>query len=121
MISYKSWRIIDGKPRWVILDEIGTITNRTPNKCELKRLDKFPEKDGRGNPRHYNSTNTCDRCREQGIIERLVINNALREKDRDGNETGRLICHKCYMKDYNDRPDSHKNIIKSFADCRTGN
>lgn len=35
---YKSYRIIDGKPKWVIVDENGDIVNRSPNKEELKSL-----------------------------------------------------------------------------------
>lgn len=52
MIYYKAWRIIDGKPaRWVIIDENGKIVNKNPIKDELKKLDKFLEKDGRIRPR----------------------------------------------------------------------
>lgn len=51
MAYYKSYRIIDGKPRWLIEDENGNIINRNPCKGELKGLEKFPEKDGRSNPR----------------------------------------------------------------------
>jgi len=39
-MKYKSYRIIDGKPRWVIVDETGNIVNRNPNKDELKGLKK---------------------------------------------------------------------------------
>lgn len=46
-MKYKAYRIINGKPRWVIVDENGDIVNRNSSKCELKGLDKFPEKDGR--------------------------------------------------------------------------
>lgn len=37
---YKSYRIIDGKPRWIIVDETGKIVNRNPSKDELKGLKK---------------------------------------------------------------------------------
>lgn len=37
--KYISIRIIDGKPRKVIVDEIGNIANRKPNKIELKNLE----------------------------------------------------------------------------------
>lgn len=50
-MEYKSYRIIDGRPRWVIIDENGKIVNRCPTKEELKELNKFPEKDGRSNSR----------------------------------------------------------------------
>ena len=39
MIKYKSNRIIDGKPRWIITDENGKIINRNQTKEELKGLD----------------------------------------------------------------------------------
>ena len=35
---YKSYRIIDGKPRWIIIDKDENIINRNPNKEELKGL-----------------------------------------------------------------------------------
>lgn len=44
---YKSYRIIDGKPRWIIVDENGNIVNKNPTKEELKGLEKFHQKDGR--------------------------------------------------------------------------
>jgi len=37
-MEYKSYRIIDGKPRWVIVDETGNIVNRNPSKDELNDL-----------------------------------------------------------------------------------
>lgn len=36
MTYYKSWRIIDRKPRWIIVDDNGNITNKNPTKEELK-------------------------------------------------------------------------------------
>jgi len=39
---YKSYRIIDGKPRWVIVDETSKIVNRNPSKDELKGLKTEP-------------------------------------------------------------------------------
>ncbi len=38
---YISYSIIDGKPKWVIVDKNGNITNRNPNKIELKNLEIF--------------------------------------------------------------------------------
>lgn len=35
---YKSKRIIDGKAKWIVIDEHGNIVNRNPNKEELKKL-----------------------------------------------------------------------------------
>ncbi len=42
MIYYTSIRLIDGKPRKVIVDEIGNIVNRNPSKGELEELSKEP-------------------------------------------------------------------------------
>lgn len=41
-MNYKSYRIIDGKPRWVIVDETGKVINRIPSKEELKDLEEEP-------------------------------------------------------------------------------
>lgn len=38
MIEYKAWRIINGKPRWIITDERANIINRYPDKEDLKDL-----------------------------------------------------------------------------------
>lgn len=38
MTNYKSYRIIDGKPKWTIVDEYGKIVNKDPSKEELKCL-----------------------------------------------------------------------------------
>lgn len=35
-MGYKDWRIIDGKARWVIVDEYGNIINKEPSKEQLK-------------------------------------------------------------------------------------
>ena len=35
-MEYKSNRIIDGKPKWVIIDENGDIVNKNPSKEKLK-------------------------------------------------------------------------------------
>ncbi len=45
--KYTSTRIIDGKPRIVIVDETGKIVNRSPSKDELKGLEKEIVKDSR--------------------------------------------------------------------------
>lgn len=51
--TYTSIRLIDSKPKKVIVDESGKIINRNPIKSELKDLGKFPEKDGRSNSRPH--------------------------------------------------------------------
>jgi hypothetical protein len=67
--------------------------------------------------RHYNRTNTCDICGN-----RLKSWDTYREHDKKGNWTGKWLCRSCWGKaDYNKRPDSINNIIKSLRDHRTGN
>lgn len=40
MTGYKSYRIIDGRPRKVVVDKNGEIINKNPSKEELKDLEK---------------------------------------------------------------------------------
>jgi len=44
MIGYRSYRIIDEKPRWVIVDDNGDIINKNPNKEELKNLEDYKKR-----------------------------------------------------------------------------
>lgn len=55
-MKYKSYRFVDGKARWIIVDENENIVNRNPSKDELKGIKRFPEKDGRSNSRNKNYT-----------------------------------------------------------------
>jgi hypothetical protein len=48
---YVDWRIVDGKPRRIVVDEAGKAINKCANKEELKELNMFPGKDGRGRTR----------------------------------------------------------------------
>jgi hypothetical protein len=65
MTNYKSIRIIDRKPRQVIVDENSNIVNRNPTKERLKGLKEFPEKDGRSKHRPY------AKCTEEGLLNEL--------------------------------------------------
>jgi hypothetical protein len=73
------------------------------------------------NEKKYNETNTCDRCREYGKETKISSGKSFREKDKNGNWTGRWLCNSCRMKDNNDKPDSYKNIMKPVRNVRTGN
>lgn len=108
-MKYRSYRIIDGKPRWVIIDGEGRVVDRNPSKEELKlyQVQNFK----------HNETNICSRCKK----EKLVSEKALREYDTKGNLTGRWICFKCHMKEQNNKPYSYKNLIKQMAGRRIGN
>lgn len=50
--SYKAYRIIDEKPRWIIVDETGKIVNKNPNEEAVRGMTKFIEKDGRSNKKY---------------------------------------------------------------------
>jgi len=118
---YKSYRIIDGKPRWVIVDNTGNIINRNPSKEELKGLEKEKYKSQKTNSLNYNKTNTCDRCRDKDIKTELHPGNARRELNKEGDWTGRWLCPKCKADYYNNLPDSSNNIKKSLRYHRTEN
>jgi hypothetical protein len=60
------------------VDENGNIVNKNPNKEELKGLNKFPEKDGRSEPRcGYIVGDICYRC----IEEKNITNNSVLRPD----------------------------------------
>lgn len=111
MVEYKSYRIIGGKSRWVIVDGNGTIINRNPNKEKLKHslLWNF----------EHNETNTCNFIKENGEIcgNELKPGKTLKEYI-DNKWTGRWLCHKCYQKF---DPNSTNNIRKSLTNRRIGN
>lgn len=44
MIKYRSYRIIDRRPRWIIVDENENIINKNPDKEELKSLEDYKRK-----------------------------------------------------------------------------
>jgi len=44
MTMYNRYTIINGKPRWIIVDENGNIINESPTKEELKSLEVEPHK-----------------------------------------------------------------------------
>ena len=117
MTYYKSKRPVDGKPPiWVIVNENGKIINKNPSKDELKGLEieKIYVRNIVPKIRHYNLTDTCDRCQ----IGKLSPGKAHWEYDKYENETGKWICDECYRKF---DPNSFNNIHKSIRDCRTNN
>lgn len=102
---------------WIVVDKGKFIRN--PTKEDLMNA-KFMS---------YNKTNTCDRCKGENerdgkeLTDKNILypKNAKREKDKNGKETGKWLCHKCKAKDYNNMSGSYKNIIKSMGNYRTGN
>lgn len=114
MTYYTSIRLIDSKPRKVIVNKTGKIVNRNPSKDELKGLNKHFAEVYR--PRHYyNKTNTCDMC---GISFEKTVRGPLKEYNKEGNWTGKWDCRNCHQK-YD--PYSQHNLLKSVRNRRTGN
>lgn len=114
MSKYKDIIIVCRKSKWIIVDGHRKTINKCPTKEELNSIAKWNFK--------YNETETCDRCKENGIDTKLVSGKTYREKDKDGNETGRWICINCYSK-YMQKfdSDSQNNTRKTIANFRTGN
>lgn len=121
---YTSIRLIDDKPRKVIMDKTGNIVNRNPSKEELKDIEKEKHINARNRLRKhicYNETNTCDKCREEGKETKLITGFVRRQRDKNGEETGGWTCISCYQKDYNIRPGCGHDLKKSLRNHRTGN
>jgi len=129
-----STRIINGKPKNVIVDKNGKIVDRNPTKEELLYLEKeLCQKHVKNRSLiKYNETNTCDKIKKIGYSWRRCGNkliphaSAFQEKDRYGAPTGRWICIECYRKyRYHNfvkyDPNSTNNMIKLMADSRTNN
>lgn len=111
-ILYKSHRIIDGKPKLVIVDENGNIVNKNPSKEQLRltsKDDKIYFKKSVTRRVYYNKTNTCDRIKDNGhrCGNELIPTHAYQKYDKEGNWTGEWICRNCRQKE--------------LADCRNNN
>lgn len=121
--KYKAYTIVDGKSRWVIVNENGNIVDRDPRKEELegveKELHKIKKRLG------YVDGDICCRCIEDcNITDNSLLHpgNTYLEKDENGNETGRHICYKHWKIYYNKYcPNSSYSAIRSVTNCRTGN
>jgi hypothetical protein len=68
--------------------------------------------------KYYNRTNTCYRCGINFEKIKELGDHHRREYNKEGNWTGKWVCNRCYGK-YD--PNSTNNILKSVANCRTGN
>lgn len=110
MTNYKAWRMpgIGEKPRWVIVDETEKIVNKNPTNDKLKELKTFPENYKISKKDSYK---LCDRCNRP--FEDAGHGTHYREKIND-KQTGKIICHKCYMIDQNNKPDSSNNLRKEL-------
>lgn len=45
---------------------------------------------------YYNRTNTCDGC---GINFDIATSHPCRQQNKEGNWTGKWLCHNCYSKE----------------------
>lgn len=109
------------------MQTFGNIYYVKNEKCMIDLIDESDIVECRRRKEKYNETNTCPRIKEDGnVCEEQLIKTSkghpYRELDKNGNLTGRWICHKCYQKDYqkND-PNSKHNIRKALSDNRSGN
>jgi len=64
-MKYKSYRFVDGKARWVIVDEDGKIIDRILNKEEMKGLEKEIY------IRKYNHKGGSKRYTDEGLLDYL--------------------------------------------------
>jgi hypothetical protein len=108
----------------VVVDKTGKIINYSPTKEELKGLlgeqiyRNF--RDGRFRKENYNETNTCPMIKPDGTTcgKELIPHYTMRERDKDGKETGRWLCkncHSCYD------PNGQWFLLRSVENRRTGN
>ena len=103
---------------WIVIDKEKLIKNPTKEDLIGTKL------------KYYNKTNICDICREENKREGkkltyksvLYPKNALHEKDNNGKETDKWICHRHHVNAYERyNPNSQHNLIKSMRDHRVGN
>lgn len=105
MLTYKSYRIIDGRPRWVILDKDGNIFNRNPTKEQIKLSanKKFIPKAQR----------VCCICgSDRTFIQTNGTSSWFRDRDGHGDWTGKWLCNACYSKIQRELPNSYHNVMK---------
>lgn len=113
MTYYKSYNIIDGKPRWIVIDEDGKIVSKSPTKELLKIsiLEDLPRK--------------CNKCRNNDTYVdnsgRKVWLRYYGENNKEEWDGKSWICNNCYHKILNNIPNSYKNIIKLMTNSRNKN
>lgn len=125
-MPHKAWIFVNGRTRWVIKED-GKIINKNPTKEELRGLgvEPYKIKTGRLGRCGYKEGDVCHRCIEdKDVTDKSVLcrGNVCLEKNKDGKETGKYVCHKHWIRDYNKYdPNSCNNIQKSLRNCRTEN
>lgn len=114
MSKYRISVSIDGKNFfWIVVDNRRLIRNPTKEDRIGTKL------------KSYNKTNICSRCIEENNITDSSIlypGFASREKDKEGKETGRWICHNCHGKyERKNNINCLDNVKKSITNRRTHN
>lgn len=98
MMNYISIRIIDGKPRKVVVDETGKIVNKNPTKDELNGLKRFPEE---------NYVNNKDNRKKLKYTDKELLNYIIQFYKKYGRSpTMGDFAHKC---------PHYKTYIKHFG------
>lgn len=127
MTEYKSYRIVDGKPRWVIVDEDGKIVNINPSKEELKDLEIEKYKQKRNASSKYTNEDTykklkrykiCCNCKSHDTYITTSSWEQWHTHKCQKITCTEYLCHNCYNKL---DPNSYTNMRKSLANRRTGN
>ena len=113
-MNYRSWRIIDGEPRWIVIDENENIINKEPKKEELKYLKIFEKPRPRATKDEIESIPIPEFC-DCGCRRKLILSQPRREYI-SGKWTGRWLTKTCYDKG---RPNTRK--AKMCADFRNNN
>ena len=101
MDIYKSYTIVGGEPKLVYFDENENIVDNLTN--EQRKLAKIFR---------YNPGDACKRVKEDGETcgKPLSPRNARREIDSKGNLTGKWICVKHCVEDYDERCNCRKKL-----------
>lgn len=104
--KYKSYRIINGKAKWVIVDNEGKIINKEPNKEQLIsiKIEKCLEK---------RRTENCDECGNK------LVSGGARREYKNKMWTGRWLCDSCRYKLYYNEiyADVKKSKTHSRMNC----
>lgn len=117
MIYYKSHRIIDGKPKLVIIDEDKNIV-KNPTKEQKKEAILEDSNTYRENKLKGRE---CCVCGSKDTYIYKGIPDWAKHKDDRGILDGKWVCSECDGKERQRRPNSQNSIRKSVTNIRTGN
>lgn len=114
-MEYKSIRIIDGKPRLVIVDEDGKIINRNPSKDELIPIVNTEE--ARRKPLFPFGTKCC-------VHGEIIIGKGFKYPNKKNWDGHSFACNTCYQRRYRlDNPDIiklHNNELHKTSSWENG-